>query len=503
MIHPWSPRSCQARREVAIAAVDARYGGEIPYHPSGDIPEAPFPQRSTTSNPAYDGVREALRLLGLDRARFGSPDWNPLARVVQPGDTVVLKPNFVLDRHGGGGSLYAIVTHPSVLRAVADYVALALQGRGRILVADAPQMDCDFGALMTATGLEEVQQYYRRVSSIEFDILDLRPFWYPYTPGDIAAYEYRRRRLDGDPHGCVTFDLGGESAFRGLSGIRNFYGADYDRGETIQFHDRGEHRYVLSRSILEADCVISVPKLKVHKKVGVTLNCKGLVGTVCNKNCLVHYRLGTRRDDGDQYPEGHFSGGEEAYFRTRRALYDRLLAGKDPLAHRVYALVGRAVDRGARLLGVDPPPERQRLDCGNWHGNDTAWRMVADLTRVLIFGDREGTLRRTPQRRLFSVVDGIVGGEGDGPLRPDAKHAGVIVAGANWLAVDTAATALMGLDPDRLRWLVYLRERGIAPPIHEVEVSTNRAPFEDVLTEGGAHLGFRPHPGWTDFLERP
>ena len=93
-------------------------------------------------NPAYRLLRRALADLGLDRKELGTPRWNPFAGVVREGDTVVIKPNFVLHRNAGGGPLEAVVTHPSVLRAIVNYTFIALQGHGRIIIADTPQMDC-------------------------------------------------------------------------------------------------------------------------------------------------------------------------------------------------------------------------------------------------------------------------------------------------------------------------------------------------------------------------
>jgi len=40
----------------------------------------------------------------------------------------------------------------------------------------------------------------------------------------------------------------------------------------------------------------SIPKMKVHGKVGVTLNLKGLVGVNTDKNYLIHYRVGTPKE---------------------------------------------------------------------------------------------------------------------------------------------------------------------------------------------------------------
>lgn len=53
----------------------------------------------------------------------------------------------------------------------------------------------------------------------------------------------------------------------------------------------------------------------------------------------------------------------------------------------------------------------------------------------------------------YSIVDGIVGMEGYGPLLGTAKKAGVLVMGANALAVDAVAARVMGVDPARVEHL--------------------------------------------------
>jgi hypothetical protein len=42
------------------------------------------------SNHVYGCVRETLRLLQLDAAYYGSPDWNPLRAIVRPGNRVLI-----------------------------------------------------------------------------------------------------------------------------------------------------------------------------------------------------------------------------------------------------------------------------------------------------------------------------------------------------------------------------------------------------------------------------
>jgi len=53
----------------------------------------------------------------------------------------------------------------------------------------------------------------------------------------------------------------------------------------------------------------------------------------------------------------------------------------------------------------------------------------------------------------ISIVDGIVGMEGDGPIMGDAKQAGVIVMGRSAPAVDATCARIMGIDPNKLKYL--------------------------------------------------
>ena len=50
-----------------------------------------------------------------------------------------------------------------------------------------------------------------------------------------------------------------------------FRGADYDPGPTTEHHSGGRNAYLLSETVLSADLIVNLPKLKTHKKTGVTL----------------------------------------------------------------------------------------------------------------------------------------------------------------------------------------------------------------------------------------
>src|SRR3954454_21287451 len=146
---------------VAIARTPrAEYPSQSPFHPSERYLEYPFDSLADEPNEIYSGVRDLFRLLEFDKVNFGRSNWNPLGWLVKPGMNVVLKPNLVLSRHHEGGNVFSIITHPSVLRAIADYIWIAQRGKGRIIIADAPQYNCNWKELMQVTGLELVNDFY-------------------------------------------------------------------------------------------------------------------------------------------------------------------------------------------------------------------------------------------------------------------------------------------------------------------------------------------------------
>jgi hypothetical protein len=261
--------------------------------------------------------------------------------------------------------------------------------------------------------------------------------------------------------------------------------------------------YSIPQRILKADLVISVAKLKTHLKAGVTLSLKNMVGITNEKRWLPHYRTGSPDEGGDSYPPGtgierRVSQGMSDYFGRKawgrhgfrfivnplRGMYRRTLR---PLLNRLRS------DKSGKTLGS-----------GNWHGNDTTWRMALDLNLLLFFATSGGTLASTRQRRYLSLVDGIVAGEGNGPLIPTPKPAGVLVAGLNPVAVDLVCTRMMGFDYRRIplirRALRMTRfEIGNLDP-SEVRLVSNHPRWTDF----GApfpNLGFVPPDGWLGEVE--
>jgi uncharacterized protein (DUF362 family) len=134
---------------------------------------------------------------------------------------------------------------------------------------------------------------------------------------------------------------------------------------------------VLPRAYMEADVVISIPKLKTHSTAGMTGALKNAVGVP---------------------PIGMYATSPTLGWRDR--------------FHNEYGI----------------------------------HKTIAQIN-----------LARMPD---LVVMDAVRAGEGMGPWGADPVELGLVLAGADPVAVDSVASAIMGLEPDRVRHLVYARDRG-------------------------------------------
>lgn len=479
----------RACRTAVSRSAEACYPRAAPFDPSEPVPEYPWEGcLQEPPNHAYPAVRNAFAALGMDPGRYGTPLWNPLGEVVHSGDMVLVKPNLVCEaREGNPDQWEQIVTSASVVRAVLDYVLIALGGRGRIVVADSPQTDSDFDLTVERTGLRETVRELRRRSGVPLELIDLRTERW-IVQGGICTGSVR---LPGDPAGVSRIDLGGRSHFTESPGTAPFYGASYDSDTTNTNHSGGRHVYEICGTALAADVIINIPKLKTHKKSGMTGCLKGMVGLAGDKNLLPHYRFGSPSTGGDQYPDGRRGG----------RLENSMVGGA-----KKFMLEGgpaaRALVRMLRPLGYGLfGSTRQVVRSGNWFGNDTIWRTVLDLAAIITYCDRDGTILERPARRFFNVADGIVGGEGNGPLDADPVASGIIVAGESPLAVDAVSAAAMGMEPLSLRLIRggFDSRWSFAPSPPEAIVTTfspGGESFEGV-DRVPACVRFRRHFGWT------
>lgn len=482
---------------VTWKAPSVGYPKQAPFHPDQHYPECSFKECSREQNTAYEAVRDCFHLAGLDFERYGTPAWNPLKDLIHPGETVLLKPNLVKESHPRDleGWQY-VLTHGSIMRAVADYVWKALDGRGKVIIADAPQTDSSFDQIVRILGLDMIRDFYQ-AQGLDFELIDLRQEEWSNRDGVIVS----RRRLSGDPHGCIAFDLGKHSEFAGHGGASRYYGADYDSGAVNYHHSGGRHEYLIAASAIQCDVIFSLPKLKTHKKAGITVSLKNLVGINGDKNWLPHHTEGYPTNGGDEHPSPNVKHKAERRLVTHFRQLSLHVPGFGPWLHRQARRFGR------QIFG----DTEEVIRSGNWWGNDTVWRMCLDLNKLILYGNPDGTLRPgmpEHRKRHYVLVDGLIAGEGRGPMNPDPVAAGVIIFGLHPTSVDAACAYLMGYDPDRIP-IVHQAFRCRHYPLAEwnwrnVRLSSNRREWNGLLPEitDDVTFHFKPHFGWLGHIER-
>jgi uncharacterized protein (DUF362 family) len=482
---------------AAWVSAEAEYPRQAPFDPHQAYPEYAFGGLSSRPNHVYHAVRECFRLAGMDSGRDGTASWNPLKGLIRPGETVLLKPNLVKESHPRDpeGWQY-VLTHGSIIRAVADYVWKAVGNGGRVIVADAPQTDSSFARIRETLGLDTLGDFYVG-RGLDFEVVDLRREEWVAKQGVIV----RRSRLCGDPAGYVAFDLGEASEFVGHPGAGRYYGADYDEGEVNRHHGGGRHEYLIAGSAVKCDVVFSLPKLKTHKKAGITVSLKNLVGVNGDKNWLPHHTEAGPEDPGDEHPCPDRKHKAERAVARRLRRWSLALPRIGPWMHRQARRVGR------RVFG----DTEEVIRSGNWWGNDTVWRMCLDLNKIVLYGNPDGSLRSAlpgSRKRHYVLVDAMIAGEGRGPMNPDPVSAGAVLFGIHPASVDAACACLMGFDPEKIP-IVRQAFRCARYPLAEwdwrdVRMISNRAAWCVSLAgmPGESTFRFAPHFGWKGHVEQ-
>lgn len=467
------------------------------FDPPEIFPE--YPHKHPGVNPdnmVYRALRENFRRLGLDPENFGGPNWNPLAKYIRKGSKVVIKPNFVIHRHPDGyPGLEATVTNPSLVRAMIDYVLIALGPDGKIDLVDAPLDVADFELVLKTIGARAMLDDLRLNKGVNIPITDLRRWTIVWNDSDV-----RRFPKDTDPDAYVKVDLGTSSELLKAVPVERLHqyrstASFFEQRRIGEWHNAEHNYYSFPKIVLESDVFINMPKMKTHKKAGVTLSLKNLIGITDAKDTLPHHRIGRPSQGGDEIPEN-----SPTRMRLKALLIDKVISNPKGLAlyklmQPVYASLRRAGVYGQ----IDQP------DRGEWHGNDTIWRTVLDLNKVLLYADKDGKMHETPQRQHFSLIDGIVAGERNGPLKPTAIHCGCIVAADDPVAADMTCVKIMGLDWAKIPTYANIQhidryQIGISDP-SQIEVISNDPHYAGLFRPSEKYFAFKAPDGWSGAIE--
>jgi len=405
------------------------------FRPHEAYPEYPFSQNvSKGTNDVYEMIREAFASLGLDKDNFGSEQWNPLGKYVFPGDNVLIKPNLVMDiNYNERGGTECLYTQPSVVAAIIDYVIIALKGSGKIIVGDAPLQECVFDNLVSSSGYTDLIDFYKTMG-VDISLADFRN-----TKTVIEGKVHREQKNEGNADNGVLVKFDKDSAFNEFDEdkIKRLRVTNYDPRILQEHHKVKKHEYLIAKKVLDADVIINVPKPKTHRKAGITAALKNLIGINACKEYLPHHTNGSADEGGDCYK----------HTNPELQKANELLDKKNMLiTEHKYDEARAAIDEFEKHLQDGRGVHGERYWEGSWYGNDTIWRTIADLNRILVYADKSGKICDTKQRRYFAVGDMVVSGHREGPLHPSPIDAHTIVAAEDPLAFDRTVCAIMGFD---------------------------------------------------------
>lgn len=461
------------------------------FRPQEKYPEYPFGQSLSERNDIYEMVREGLRLYGGDKENYGKENWNPLKDIISEGDTVLLKPNMVMDVNYGGGGVECLYTHPSIAAAMVDYVIIALKGTGKIVIGDAPMQECKFDVLINESGYKDLVSFYQK-KGISISLHDFRNIKTDFKDG----VHISQAQINNEENGMIV-DLEKDSEFSrlGKERLKNLRVTNYDPQILQQHHNSLHHEYNVSKMVLNADVIINLPKPKTHRKAGVTSALKNLVGINANKEFLPHHTVGSTAENGDAYLK------KNIFLKMSDGILDKKNRWEKEEKY-VQAKIARWMIMGTSKIGRLYNGEKYRE--GSWYGNDTIWRTILDLNKILIYADKSGQMQETPQRKIFIAGDMIISGEKDGPIKPSPKKVGMILMGTDAVKFDITAASIMGFDYKKIPSIINAKKQegkykisdGKDPDIISNSKHWNGKSEREILNQKSFH--FQPNPGWIE-----
>jgi len=409
---------------------------------------------------------------------------------------IFIKPNWVRHQMSHHFPVEALVTSPDLIAAAIEACLDRYSGLESVTVGDSPVQSCHFGKLLRQTGLDRLAERYRLGRrGVEIRFLDLRC---PHKGLEAQDAGQGPQWGGGDPLGWREITLNDDSFLEEISSkSASFRVNDYDPRETVSRHSKGSHRYIISESVLAADLIINLPKAKTHQKAGITGALKNFIGVVGDKSCLVHFRSGVPQRDGDEFPPG-----TPALIRLHSAARESWF-GRFPLTRMVARGTWKVLRRIAGIeVDAGPSSWGKRLYCsgGSWPGNDTIWRMIYDVNRIVQMTPRRGLeLAQLPQREQIIFVDAITAGEGNGPLQPLPVCCNTVIAANDPFLCDVVLAHCMGFDWTRIPQLGHWH-RFLGPGRGKSVQEQGRLYWDGQSIENLASFPLiarlRPAPGW-------
>ena len=391
-------------------------------------------------------------------------------------DSIVLvKPNWV--RHNTKPSdEICLTTHPNFVLAILSL--LVHYKPKRIIIGDAPIQGCCWDELLTQNYIKLIIAISEQ-SGVPIKIVDFRRTVFAKSKNSVVS------NLRDMSNYCIV-DLAEKSYLEPITTNKSsFRVTDYHPVRLSASHHKGKHLYCIARELFDVDYVIALPKAKTHQKTGITNALKLIVGMNGDKDYLPHHRVGGTGFGGDCYPGRNLLRRVSEYFLDQA---NRNIGGS---LYKPLKFASKMFWR------VSLPKDVHHLAAG-WHGNDTTWRMVMDLNMIVKYGVADGTLSDKQQRSILYICDGIIAGQGDGPLNPDPLPLGIVMLSDNAAQMDRALAVQMGYDP----YMIPLVKESLKLETDDCEFYYNGklVTIEEIVENSTTHA--IPPPGWQPLLEK-
>ena len=435
----------------------------ISFNPSEKYPEG-LNLEVNSDEKIYDNIRKLFITMELDKKNIGKKSWNPFGEFIKKGDKVVIKPNFVNHINPAkDGTTDSLITNFAIIRPIIDYCIIALNGTGSIIVGDAPVQDCNFEEICKINDLKKCINIYNDFGH------------------DIKLIDFRKNNNSNLE--CKIVSIGKDSSLSEVDKYCKKYAiTNYNLKYMHEHHSNGKHEYMIPKDVLEADVIINLPKPKTHRKAGMTACMKNFVGINSKKEYLPHHRNGSIHNNGDEFPEKSLVKSLQSTLKNYNYLNNKII------------YLGNGV-----LHFIMKKKKQNRFLEGSWYGNDTIWRTILDINKIILYSNKEGIMTNKKQRVIFNLADMIVSGEKEGPLLPSNKNVGLLVASFNQLNMDHTICKIMGFDTEKIK---YIKE---GYKLKKYKISDNdvfniKDYKKNIVDVSLYNKSFIPTDGWIDYL---
>ncbi len=456
------------------------------FAPSKINEEYPFDDISLDENRVYDMVRNCFVGMGLDKEHFGEKTWNPLGVYINPGDVVVIKPNMV--KHCESTEQYqCTVTNPSIVRAVIDYCVIAKAGK--IILGDAPIQGADMDKIKCDCKYDDLIDYYLK-KGINIQFKDFRDLVVKRINQNIVTVKEKKPNSDD----YVNVSLGNKSKHYQPEMKTKYETCGYVNTEINKMHNKEKHDYVISSDILAADVIINLPKPKTHRFAGLTAAQKNFVGSCSDKESLPHFRAGGGCVGGDETNKDNFYTKCISWNYAKSLSCDKKKQYKIANLYRfIYRVLCKLKNKNVYIHG-------------QWYGNDTIWRTIIDLNKIMYFADKTGNMKwGERQRKILTIGDMIIAGEKEGPLNPSPKPLGMVLISDNCALFDYVVCKIAGFDEKVIPTVHHsIRNTDLSDEDwQDIVLFSNHADFNEVkVSELDINKvnKWEPHPFWKEVL---